>query len=176
MPQQRLRLVFLHKTVLRLRIRTDIVRMTLGKLPLQLPIQPCDLRMRNDVVAKSQVANDVFAANCERMHLMCPDAPLIITAKVTATGDSELAFSLVAQRLHTRRSSIQLSQTRYFEENVDDRLSQDPRDGGATDVVQCQDRVSQCCFDSTAFKFEVMRPNSVIWHYADDHGTPAFAA
>jgi hypothetical protein len=122
------------------------------------------------------MANDIFTADSERVHLMGSDTPLIIAAKVTATGDSELAFSLVAQRLHTARSSIQLSQTGYLEEHVHDRLGLDPGYSCATDVVQCQDDIPQGCFDATAFKLEMMRPSRVIWHYADDHGTPAVAA
>ena len=129
--------------------------------------------MRSHVVAKGQVTNHILTTESKCMHLMCPNSMLIVAAKVTTTSNSELAFDLVAQRLHSRCAPVQFTQIRHLEENVDDWLRRDPRNGRTTDVVQCCHCVSKSTRDAATLDLEASRPVRIIWHYANDHCEPA---
>lgn len=125
--------------------------------------------MRNHVVAKGQVTNRILTTNSKCMHLMCPNSMLIVAPKVATTRNSELAFGLVAQGLHSRCAPVQLSQIRHLEENVDDWLRRDPGNGRTTDVVQCCHYFSKRTGDAATLDLKETRPVGIMWHYANDH-------
>jgi hypothetical protein len=96
------------------------------------------------------------------MYLMGTNAAGIISAKISATGQAELAHDLIAQLLEMAGLGVERAYLRDHRENIDDRLGEEVWNGCTTDVVECNEKHAEGGADSLCFATERIRPPGIM--------------
>src|ERR1700730_8773849 len=92
------------------------------------------VRMRPQIVSKSDMTLDVRRICVEKMKLHDASAGLIGKSAIASSRYAQLAVPIVAEGLDAPTFSVQVSQVGYERHKIDDRLGGQPRHRRRADV------------------------------------------
>lgn len=98
----------------------------------------------------------------EYVEVVCPTTSRVELSKVTASFDTKCPHNLIPEIAHACRMQIQLPDVIHDAEYIDDRLSQNSRNSGATNMVQNNPHVTYGAANSFCLSLKGNFPIGIV--------------
>jgi hypothetical protein len=122
----------------------DVGGMGGGEVLFEEAVGRSDVGVGAEVVAEGEVAGGVGGIFLEGVDLVGSGAGGIVAVEMAAAGNTEFAFDVVAELFEGGVAGVDEGDVCDDGEHIDDGLGVDAGDGGAADVVNGDEVVSEC--------------------------------